>query len=110
MFKADEMTTSRRDILTRLLREQPWPAPPASMQWRSGRQDPRLPNPVLAVIRDHREAQEAPGRLRGKRPRLDECPRKLAAEKRAKAVELPLFTTRPATLLRVAALLLLRHL
>jgi hypothetical protein len=64
-------------------------------------------DPVLAVIREHREAQdELQAACDANDLDMDECPRKSAAERRARDAELPLFTTRPTTLLGISALLM----
>jgi hypothetical protein len=64
-------------------------------------------DPVLAVIREHREAQdELQAACDANDLDMDECPRKAEAERRARDAELPLFTTRPTTLLGISLLLM----
>src|ERR1700760_3798730 len=64
-------------------------------------------DPVLAVIREHRETkEELQAACEANGLDMEECPRKWAAECRAMDVELSLFSTCPTTLYGVAALLL----
>jgi hypothetical protein len=72
-----------------------------------GTTTPPKVDPVLAVIREHREAQEElQAACNANDLDMDECPRKAAAERRARDAELPLFTTRPTTLLGISLLLM----
>jgi hypothetical protein len=107
MSKADETTTSRRDLLTRAVAGAALAGAAGVNVAAIGATISAISDPVLAVIREHREAkEELQAACDANDLDMDECPRKAAAEKRAKAVELPLFTTRPTTPLGVAALLL----
>jgi hypothetical protein len=105
MFKADQTTTSRRNLVTRAVAGAALAGAAGVNAVAIGAST--MPDPVLAVIREHREAQEElQAACDANDLDIEQCPRKSAAEKRTKAVELPLFTTRPTTLLGVAALLL----
>jgi hypothetical protein len=67
---------------------------------------PAVADPIFDVIRQHLAAQEellAACKANGLD--IEECPRKTAAMDRAYEVEVPLFTTRPTTLLGAASLL-----
>jgi hypothetical protein len=107
MSQANETTTSRRALLTRAVAGAALAGAAGANAVAIGMTRPATVDPVLAVIREHREAQEElQVACDANDLDIDQCPRKTAAENRAKGVELQLFTTRPSTVLGVAALLL----
>jgi hypothetical protein len=106
MSQADQTTTSRRTLLTRAVAVSALAGGALANMVAIGTARPKA-DPVLAVIREHREAQEElKAACDANDLDMDECPRKSAAERRARGADLPLFTTRPTTLLGIAALLL----
>jgi hypothetical protein len=106
MSQADQTTTSRRTLLTRAVAAALAGGAGANAL-AIGMARPTEADPVLAVIREHREAQEElQAACDANDLDMDECPRKEAAQRRAVGAELPLFTTRPTTLLGLAALLM----
>jgi hypothetical protein len=107
MSQANKTTTSRRTLLTRAVAVSALAggAIANAVAITTGR--PMIADPVLAAIREHREAQEElQAACDANDLDMDECPRKEAAQRRAVGAELPLFTTRPITLLGLAALLM----
>jgi hypothetical protein len=107
MSQAEETTTSRRAPLTRALAGAALAgAAGVNVAAIAGSRTTEV-DPVFAIIREHREAQEELQQpCEANDLDMEECPRKTAAANRAKGAELPLFTTRPTTLLGVAALLI----
>jgi hypothetical protein len=107
MSQADQTTTSRRTLLTRTVAAAALAGGAGANALAIGMARPMEADPVLAVIREHREAQEElQAACDANDLDMDECPRKEAAQRRAVGAELPLFTTRPTTLLGLAALLM----
>jgi hypothetical protein len=107
MSQASETTTSRRTILARAAAAAALAGGVIANAVAIGTSRPTKADPVLAVIREHLEAQEElKAACDANDLEMDECPRKEAAQRRAGGAELPLFTTRPTTLLGIAALLM----
>jgi hypothetical protein len=110
MSQADtpnNISPSRRAVLTRVVAGAALAGAAGVNMATIAASRPTEADPVLAAIREHREAQaELKAACDANDLDIDECPRKAAAENRAKDSELPLFTTRPTTALGVAALLL----
>jgi hypothetical protein len=80
MFKADETTTSRRDLLTRVVAGAALASATGVNVVAIGATRSTMPDPVLAVIYEHREAQEElQAACDANGLDMEDCPRKLAA-------------------------------
>jgi hypothetical protein len=107
MSQADQTTTSRRTLLTSAVAVATLACGAIANVAAIGTTRPTNADPALAVIREHHEArEELKAACDANDLDMDECPRKSAAERRARGADLPLFTTRPTTLLGLAALLM----
>jgi hypothetical protein len=107
MSKADETTTSRRDLLTRVVAGAALAGAAGVNAVAIGATRPTPADPALKAILEHSEAKkELQAACEANGLDMEDCPRKSAAEDRAMDADLLLFSTRPTTLYGVAALLL----